>query len=235
MGSANFIAGMAYRNMRDPSLLKAAPIIGEHAEEAQNDDGQGPAPAATSGGGGGSRSERNNNPGNIEDGDWAKSQPGYAGGDGRFAVFESPEAGSAAQGSLLRNNYIEKGHDTVSKIVNRWSNPAESPDANRAYVDYVAGHLGISPDEKISPEDEGKIQQLQQLMAEFEGGTRRAATGGRIERASGGKVDNIEHLIGKLMASAKSAKRVTDKTTEPLLNMPDEHIVKALDVAQQAI
>ena len=62
-----------------------------------------------------------------------------------------------------------------------------------------------------------------------------AATGGRIERASGGKVDNIEHLIGKLMASAKSAKRVTDKTTEPLLNMPDEHIVKALDVAQQAI
>ena len=61
------------------------------------------------------------------------------------------------------------------------------------------------------------------------------ATGGRIERASGGKVDNIEHLIGKLMASAKSAKKVTDKTTEPLLNMPDEHIVRALDVAQQAI
>ena len=34
---------------------------------------------------------------------------------------------------------------------------------------------------------------------------------------------------------AKNAKKVSDKRTEPLLNAPDEAIVKALDIAQQAI
>jgi hypothetical protein len=37
------------------------------------------------------------------------------------------------------------------------------------------------------------------------------------------------------MEMAAQAKKVTDKTTEPLLNAPDEHIVKALAVANKAI
>lgn len=60
------------------------------------------------------------------------------------------------------------------------------------------------------------------------------SAGGRIGRASGGTVDD-EALINRLMNMAKQAKRATDKTTKPLLNVPDESIVKALDVAQQAI
>jgi hypothetical protein len=62
--------------------------------------------------------------------------------------------------------------------------------------------------------------------------------GGRVGRASGGQVgDSRKHefLVNRLMLAAKNAKKVTDKTTEPLLNVPDEHIVKALDVAQRAI
>ena len=63
-----------------------------------------------------------------------------------------------------------------------------------------------------------------------------AATGGRIQRASGGRAgQNHEQLVNRLMTMAKQAKKVTDKSTEPLLNAPDEAIVKALDVAQQAI
>ena len=62
------------------------------------------------------------------------------------------------------------------------------------------------------------------------------ADGGRIERASGGKVGkSIDHLVDRLMKMAKDAKKVSDKRTEPLLNAPDEVIVKALDIAQQAI
>jgi hypothetical protein len=59
----------------------------------------------------------------------------------------------------------------------------------------------------------------------------------RTQRASGGSVRSPHHefLVDRLMRSAKDAKKVTDKTTEPLLNVPDEHIVKALDVAQRAI
>ena len=73
-----------------------------------------------------------------------------------------------------------------------------------------------------------------------EQGTKEAgnyATGGRIERASGGKVDNqkLETLVQRLLNMAKKAKKATDKTTEPLLNAPDEAIVKALGVAQEAI
>ena len=63
-----------------------------------------------------------------------------------------------------------------------------------------------------------------------------AATGGRIQRASGGRAgQSHEQLVNRLMTMAKQAKKVTDKSTEPLLNAPDEAIVKALDVAKQAI
>lgn len=61
---------------------------------------------------------------------------------------------------------------------------------------------------------------------------------GRVGRASGGQISDVrrhEYLVDRLMRAAKDAKKQTDKTTEPLLNVPDEHIVKALDVAQRAI
>jgi len=62
------------------------------------------------------------------------------------------------------------------------------------------------------------------------------STGGRITRAAGGQVGMThEQLVNHLMTRAKQAKRATDNTTKPLLNAPDEAIVKALDVAQQAI
>lgn len=74
-----------------------------------------------------------------------------------------------------------------------------------------------------------------EVVAEMERMMTGAATGGRIERASGGRVHNVDSLVDDLMGKFRKAKKETDKTTEPLLNAPDEHIVKALDVAQQAI
>lgn len=47
------------------------------------------------------RGIRNNNPLNIEAGTFTSSQPGYVGSDGRFARFETPEAGVAAANTLL--------------------------------------------------------------------------------------------------------------------------------------
>ena len=62
------------------------------------------------------------------------------------------------------------------------------------------------------------------------------ADGGRIERASGGRIEpQLEHLVGKLMSKAKTAKKMSDDATKPLLRVPDEAVVKALSVAQQAI
>lgn len=57
----------------------------------------------------------------------------------------------------------------------------------------------------------------------------------RAGRASGGRVESVDGLVDQLMMRVRKAKKETTKATEPLLNQPDEHIVRALDIAQQAI
>ena len=59
--------------------------------------------------------------------------------------------------------------------------------------------------------------------------------GGRVEYASGGKVESTDVLVNRLMTRWKHAKKATDATTKPLLHMPDAAIVKALDIAQEHI
>lgn len=57
----------------------------------------------------------------------------------------------------------------------------------------------------------------------------------RVHRASGGKVNDIEHLVGKLMRGAKHAKRHINNHTETLLKHDDSTIVSALNTAKKAI
>jgi hypothetical protein len=178
------------------------------------------------------RSVRNNNPGNLEASAWTQKQPGYVGTDGRFAIFESPEAGERATESLIANK-LQQGLNTPRALINTpgrgWD--AEAPPA---YAEHVARRLGIGVNDPIDTRNPQVVKRVLQAIREFEGGTQ-AATGGRIERASGGRVQNVDALVDELMGKFRKAKKETDKTTEPLLNAPDEHIVKALDVAQQAI
>ena len=62
------------------------------------------------------------------------------------------------------------------------------------------------------------------------------STGGRIERREGGRV-GIDHSAraASLVRAAETAKKQESKTTEPLLQAPDERIVKALSLANEAI
>jgi hypothetical protein len=59
----------------------------------------------------------------------------------------------------------------------------------------------------------------------------------RPQRASGGPVSKRTHeqLVSRLMDLAEKAKKDVKKDTKPLLNAPDEAVVKALAVAQRAI
>jgi len=57
------------------------------------------------------------------------------------------------------------------------------------------------------------------------------ADGGRIERASGGKVMDSQTLV----RNAERAKNRINKGTEPLLTVPDEVITKALAIANEKI
>jgi hypothetical protein len=99
------------------------------------------------------RGIRNNNPGNIVYGGFAK-QMGATGSDGRFAVFQSMEDGIKAAVKLLEG-YVAKGYDTVRSIINRWAPPGENNTS--AYVDAVAKKLGISADAKLSGDQLGGV------------------------------------------------------------------------------
>jgi hypothetical protein len=59
--------------------------------------------------------------------------------------------------------------------------------------------------------------------------------GTRPGRASGGKVMDAEALADRLVGMAEQAKNKHKQNTKPLLNAPDEHIAKALEIANQHI
>lgn len=134
--------------------------------------GAAPSGGSSPAGQGGSvpRGIRNNNPGNIKDGPWARRQPGYVGSDGTFARFATPEAGVRAQETLLDNHYVN-GRRTVADIVMKYlggaNNAENSPESQRNYIDYVARRLGISPN---TPVDRDALPILSQAMREFENG-----------------------------------------------------------------
>lgn len=116
---------------------------------------------------GNSRGERNNNPGNLEDGAFARSQPGYAGSDGRFARFNTSADGEAAQVNLLRKNY--KGM-SVAQIIQKYAPVRDnSEESVRNYIGYVASRAGLNPDAAVSDDH---LHQVAAAMRAFETGKR---------------------------------------------------------------
>ena len=111
------------------------------------------------------RGLRNNNPGNIEDGPFARSLPGYTGSDGRFATFNDPQAGVQAKTRLL-GSYLNRGFDTPAEIISRWAPPSDNNPTER-YAQYVAGRVGVGVNDPIRPE---QIPILAQAIGEFENG-----------------------------------------------------------------
>jgi hypothetical protein len=57
----------------------------------------------------------------------------------------------------------------------------------------------------------------------------------REGRATGGRVDGIEPLVGRLMSLAEKAKKATAQHTKPLLGVDDNTIAHALKTADHAI
>lgn len=111
------------------------------------------------------RAERNNNPGNIEDGRFARGQYGYIGHDGRFAKFSSPEAGFAAMENLLRGRgYAGGGRNTIASIISKYA-PGHENNVG-AYVSAVERATGINRYKPLTP---GEIRAVSRAMARHEG------------------------------------------------------------------
>ncbi len=112
------------------------------------------------------RGYRNNNPLNIEAGNFTQGQPGFNGSDGRFAKFASMDQGAAAASKLLDVYQNKHGLNTVNGILNRWAPPSDGNNVS-AYAANVSKQLGIDPNTPVPPE---MRQQLIAAMAQHENG-----------------------------------------------------------------
>ncbi len=116
----------------------------------------------------GNRGWRNNNPGNIEAGRFTKSQEGYIGTDGRFAVFDTYENGVKAQAALLGT----KAYNglTISQAVAKYAPPTENN--TLAYTNAVAAALGLPSNTAMSSLTAEQRASMISAMHEVEGSTR---------------------------------------------------------------
>lgn len=113
------------------------------------------------------RGTRNRNPGNLKASPWTQRQTGYVGQDsGGFAVFDTPEAGEAAQVNLLRSNY---GGMSPTQVVHKYApvGPENSQESVTNYINYASRRAGVDPNQPIPDE----------LMADFARGMREFETG----------------------------------------------------------
>ena len=111
------------------------------------------------------RGFRNNNPGNIIDGDFARGNAGYAGQDGRFARYQTMEQGVAAMDRLL-GGYMRRGRVTVAQIISRWAPRADNNDTG-AYISTVARAMGVDPNARLTA---AHIPSLRNAMIAVENG-----------------------------------------------------------------
>lgn len=113
----------------------------------------------------GTRAWRNNNPGNIEYGKFAKAR-GAIGSDGRFAVFASYEQGRAAKESLLFDAQSYQGK-SIAQAVGRYAPPQEND--TQAYINAVAAAVGVDPSTPMSDLSKAQRKAMLDAMERVEG------------------------------------------------------------------
>lgn len=113
------------------------------------------------------RGLRNNNPGNIRIGSsaWMGKIPVSQNTDGSFEQFETWVYGVRAMTKLIRN-YINDGHNTISKIINRYAPPHEN--STNQYIAFVVQKTGKFNNQQLDPNDKTVIRRLIQAMAQME-------------------------------------------------------------------
>lgn len=147
-------------------------------------------PAAGSGGAQGRqpRGIRNNNPGNIEYGAFARSM-GATGSDGRFAIFPTPAHGLRAMSALLAG-YARRGLNTAAGIIGRWAPSNENNTS--AYASAVSKGLGTTPDAQLNMRDPNVVAGLLREITKHESGVN-PYTAAQFSAAAGGTTPVVMH------------------------------------------
>jgi len=153
-----------------------------------------------SGGGGGAklpRNLRNNNPGNIEYGDFARKN-GATGSDGRFAIFPDMKTGENAMANLLMS-YAKGGTNTISSIISKWSPAGENGAGNtNSYIANVARATGIDPNKPLSM---GELAAVQRAMTNQEGMVGAKATAPNAQNGGG---NSVQTNIGAITVNTQA-------------------------------
>jgi hypothetical protein len=218
-GMGGYLANQDAQDQTDATSQMAALLSGGTTPSAT------PAPASSSGGTSIPRGIRNNNPLNIEAGNFTQGQPGFAGSDGRFAKFSSMDQGTAAADALLQS-YAKRGLNTVNGIVNRWAPPSDN-NPTPIYAATVAKDLGVGPGDRINMADPNIRRQLVMAMGKFENG--RAIP----VMAAGGDTQPISAAAPTAAPSAASP--MTAKITE-MLSSPNPYLrAKAAQMASTIV
>lgn len=136
-----------------------------------------------------------NNPGGINDGSFARSQPGYVGPNGRYAAFATMQDGLNAQKALLRS-YVARGYDTPTKIAQRWAPAGDGKNDPGAYAKSIADKMGIGVNDRIGA---GQIDRFAQAQA-------------RTENARFGQMPNTPTDPGTALRSRLNAAGVKNET-----------------------
>lgn len=137
------------------------------------------------------RGVRNNNPGNLEDGAFARRQPGYVGSDGRFAIFEDAASGIRAQERLLGDHYFGRGINTVRGIVAKYAPASDGNDVSK-YAEFIAKRAGVSPTEPIT--DPATQRKVSGAMRMFESRYEKAEVPAIEAQLAGASSSGVEVL-----------------------------------------
>lgn len=115
----------------------------------------------------GNHPQRDNNPGNMKDGSFARSQ-GSIGvdQDKRFAIFPSPEAGWAAMDARLKT--ADWQNTSVDKAIEAWAPKNDGNDTEK-YKRQVRAALGVAGATRISQLTPQQFETLKQTIAQVEG------------------------------------------------------------------
>lgn len=112
----------------------------------------------------GNRNWRNNNPGNLNYGELAKSY-GAIGSDGRFAIFPTVEMGDKArEGLLFGPSYAGL---TIAGAISKYAPPSENDTAK--YISEVISAINASPTDVVGKLDAGQRKSMLDVMAKVEG------------------------------------------------------------------
>jgi hypothetical protein len=121
------------------------------------------------------RGIRNNNPGNVKfynsnawQGKVSLSQNTDSldtDGEPKFEQFTSYPYGVRVMIYLLKNRYIPNGHNTLTKILDRYD-----PGFNPGYLQHLVDRVGISANQTIGANDETIIKKIVQALTRWENG-----------------------------------------------------------------